>query len=288
MVTAGTSLASGNDVRIARWNGSALDRTGPVDPSSSWNNASTRVWFKTQSAISAAIADTSYYLYYGYPSAGSPPVESKLPKRRAFEARKQPRGWRLAEVQPADANLPADHVTPQRRRNCPLSGAARRPRFNSKHQAPSVQQIRCWWPARRDPMSDSSRNKEVIRRLTEAFDVADERALRDLLADDFVAHGMPPGFSEDAAGMLQLSAHLKAGVPDLQTVIQDLVADGDKVVSRFTSRGTHKGEVFGVPPSDRTVTVTGIEIYRLVGGQVAEYWGEYNMTDLFGAPGPGG
>src|SRR5437016_6372954 len=75
LVTAGKSLASGNDVRVVYWNGSAwveLDRL--LDEASSWNNASTKVWFKTQAAIGASASDDNYYLYYGNGSAGAPPA----------------------------------------------------------------------------------------------------------------------------------------------------------------------------------------------------------------------
>ena len=78
------------------------------------------------------------------------------------------------------------------------------------------------------PAASGTGNKEIVRRLTEAFDAADEPAIRYLLATDFLAHGMPP--------------------------------ESKKVTSRFAARGTHTGELFGVPSSNRTLTVTGIEI----------------------------
>jgi predicted ester cyclase len=136
------------------------------------------------------------------------------------------------------------------------------------------------------PAASGTKNKEIVRRLTEAFDAADEPAIRALLTPDFVAHGMPPGFSGNANGWVQLAANLQVALPDNQTTIEDMVAEDDKVTARFTGRGTHKGELFGVPPSNRVVTVTGIEIYRLTGGRVVEYWGEVNMSDLFGPPTP--
>ena len=52
---------------------------------------------------------------------------------------------------------------------------------------------------------------------------------------------------------------------------------------RYTARATHAGELFGVPPSGRTVTITGIEVYRLADGRIVEYWGEANMSELFTA-----
>lgn len=76
LVTDGQSLSSGNDVRVVYWNGTTnteLDRL--LDDSFSWNNASTKIWFKTQAAISASSSDSNYYLYYASPGVGSPPAD---------------------------------------------------------------------------------------------------------------------------------------------------------------------------------------------------------------------
>jgi steroid delta-isomerase-like uncharacterized protein len=132
-------------------------------------------------------------------------------------------------------------------------------------------------------MTTSEAAKETVRRLYEAFDAADIAALDELVADDVVIHGMPPGYAGDADGWKTLARDIKAAMPDQRSEIDDIIAEGDRVVVRFTGRGTHKGELFGIPPSDREITVTGIEIYRLADGKVVEGWGEYNMTDFFDA-----
>jgi predicted ester cyclase len=62
--------------------------------------------------------------------------------------------------------------------------------------------------------------------------------------------------------------------------IDDVVAEGDRVAVRYTARGTHTGELFGAAPIGRAVTITGIEIYRLAGSRIAEYWGEADMSAL--------
>jgi len=75
LAAAGKSLSSGNDVRIVYWNGlsnTEIDRV--IDDNSSWNNAATTVWFKTQASVGITGTDTNYYLYYNYSSAGSPPT----------------------------------------------------------------------------------------------------------------------------------------------------------------------------------------------------------------------
>jgi hypothetical protein len=75
LVTAGKSLASGNDVRVRYWNGSGfieLDRFR--DPTSTWNSSSTKIWFRLQAALTAGASTTAYYLHYGNPQAGSAPA----------------------------------------------------------------------------------------------------------------------------------------------------------------------------------------------------------------------
>jgi steroid delta-isomerase-like uncharacterized protein len=132
--------------------------------------------------------------------------------------------------------------------------------------------------------ADTTNNEKIVQRAFEAFEAADERKMRECLAPDFVSHSAPPGFAEDTDGFVQLAKHLKAGMPDGKMTIHDIFAAGDKVAVRFTHAGTHQGDLFGVPASSRTLTVRAIEIYRLSGGKIAEYWGEYDTSELFGSP----
>lgn len=127
------------------------------------------------------------------------------------------------------------------------------------------------------------RNKETVRRLFAAFTANDAGAMDELLAPDFTAHGLPPELGVGAAAMKGTAAVMHAGLHDCHCEIEDLIAENGRVAVRYTARATHAGELFGVPPSGRTVTMTGIEIYRLAGGRVAEYWGEANMSELFTA-----
>jgi len=132
--------------------------------------------------------------------------------------------------------------------------------------------------------ADTANNEKIVQRAFEAFEAADERTMREIVAPDFVARSVPPGFTDDADGFVELAKHLKAAMPDGKLTIDDIFAAGDKVAVRFTHAGTHQGDFFGIPASNRTVTITAIEIYRLSGGKIAEYWGEYNTFDLFGPP----
>ena len=131
---------------------------------------------------------------------------------------------------------------------------------------------------------NTASNEKIVQRAFEAFEAADERAMREDLAPDFVSHSAPPGFSTDADGFVELARHMKVGMPDGKLTIQDMFAGADKVAVRFTHTGTQQGELFGVPASNRPLTVRAIEIYRLSDGKIAEYWGEYDTSDLFGPP----
>jgi predicted ester cyclase len=68
--------------------------------------------------------------------------------------------------------------------------------------------------------------------------------------------------------------------PDMHVTIDDMVAEGDKVAARVTMTGTHKGEIMGIPPTNKKVTVSLIFIDRFAGGKIVEDHGEYNALDL--------
>jgi steroid delta-isomerase-like uncharacterized protein len=131
---------------------------------------------------------------------------------------------------------------------------------------------------------ETASNEKTVQRFLQAFEAADEHALREMLAPEFVAHSVPPGFTNGADGLVELAKQLKAGMPDGKFTIHDIFAAANKVAVRFTHAGTQRGDLFGVPASGRTVTIPAIEIYHLSSEKIAEYWGEYNTSDLFGPP----
>jgi predicted ester cyclase len=71
-----------------------------------------------------------------------------------------------------------------------------------------------------------------------------------------------------------------AGIPDLSAKLEDLVAEGDKVVVRFTAEGTHDGTLLGVPPTGKRMRISGISIYRLAEGKFVEHWEEGDRLGL--------
>ena len=125
-------------------------------------------------------------------------------------------------------------------------------------------------------------NKTFVRRFYEEvwgkgnLDVADE-----LYAENFVDHNpvdpnLPPGIE----GFKQIVPMFRTAFPDLQFTVEDLIADGDKVVSRLTIRATHKGEFMGILPTGKQATITAIDIVRIVDGKMVERWGEVDMFRL--------
>jgi predicted ester cyclase len=109
-------------------------------------------------------------------------------------------------------------------------------------------------------------NKTIIRQLFQEVWFGDVAA-----ADRFYAAG------PQLDGLKAFAAALYAAVPDWRVTIDDLVGEGDKVVVRWTGRGTHSGPWQGRPPTGRTVTTTGIDIERMADGKIVQEDGEVDM-----------
>jgi len=86
--------------------------------------------------------------------------------------------------------------------------------------------------------------------------------------------------SEQAEAARQEAADFRRGFPDVASTIEDLIAEGDKVVARWRSRATHQGEYMGIPPSGEAVEFTGISVYRIEGGKIAESWNSEDQLGL--------
>jgi steroid delta-isomerase-like uncharacterized protein len=98
-------------------------------------------------------------------------------------------------------------------------------------------------------------------------------------AEGFVSHNNPPGFEPGVAGVKQFFAMFRDAFPDAAVEIDELVADGDRVAVASTLTGTHEGELMGMAPTGRKVSVTGIDIVRTDAGKIVEHRG---LTDIIG------
>ena len=116
-------------------------------------------------------------------------------------------------------------------------------------------------------------NKAIVRRFVEEVqNQGNLAAVDELLAPNFVNHTAPPGVPADREGIKQLSHMFLAAFPDGAMTIEDMIAEGDRVVTRKTFRGTHTGELMGIPPTGKQVAIGLIDIVRLVGGRAVESW----------------
>jgi steroid delta-isomerase-like uncharacterized protein len=116
-------------------------------------------------------------------------------------------------------------------------------------------------------------NKERSRRFEEELVNGRNLSLIETwLTPDFIDHTPPPGVPGTLEGWRGLMAAYFAAFPDVRVTVEDLIGEGDKVAVRWTIRGTHLGELEGVPPTGRQVTMGGIEIHRYRDGKIAEVW----------------
>ena len=118
-------------------------------------------------------------------------------------------------------------------------------------------------------------NKAMVRRVMETYSKGQEASiavLEELYAPDYVYHG-PGAFGDaDLAATKQMVRAFFTAFPEQHVTVEDLIAEGDKVVSRYTFRATHQGEFMGIPATGKAVTVRGIMISRFAGGKWAEDW----------------
>jgi steroid delta-isomerase-like uncharacterized protein len=135
----------------------------------------------------------------------------------------------------------------------------------------------------------SEQNKTLARRWFEdLFSGGNLDAANEILSAEFVDHLT----HEEERGLEELKHYVtiyRTAFPDIQDTLEQIVAEGDKVVIRWTSRGTHQGEFMGVAPTGRLVTFTGMRLFRIAENKIAESWvniDERGMQEQLGtAPG---
>lgn len=125
----------------------------------------------------------------------------------------------------------------------------------------------------------SADNKSLVRRLAEEVRRGDLDAATKLLAEDAVEHG--------GGRAIDSIKRLREAFPDADLVQDDLVAEGDLVVERFTLTGTHRGEFHGWPASGRRVRLRGVNVYRIAHGRIVERWAALDEAGLAEQLAPG-
>jgi steroid delta-isomerase-like uncharacterized protein len=141
----------------------------------------------------------------------------------------------------------------------------------------------------------SEENKAILRRVTdEVFSQGNLDLVDELFAADYVLHdpGIPGGELRGPEDFKQRWVSMfRTAFPDLRLSVEDQVAEGDEVVTRYAGRGTHWGELMGIAPTGMEVSVGGIIISRVSGGRIEEEWNSFDalgmMQQLGVVPGPG-
>ena len=154
----------------------------------------------------------------------------------------------------------------------------------------------------------SEQNKALMRRFyDEVFNKGNLGTVNELCAPNFVDHTSPPGADPGAEGVKQMIGMYRSAFPDIRVTVEEMVAEGvkqmigmyrsafpdirvtveemvaegDTVVSRTTMRGTHTGDLMGIPPTGKQVTMRGLDLVRIAGGKATEVWHHDEELALF-------
>ena len=125
-------------------------------------------------------------------------------------------------------------------------------------------------------------NKHIVRRYQELYNSNDLDRLMEVLAEDLRTPNIMPGIPQGLEGAKAAHRIMLAGFPDYQTIIEDLIAEEDKVAARIKMMGTHTGESMGIPATGKWISFTGIYIVRIANGKIVEHWGEEDSVSLLG------
>lgn len=130
--------------------------------------------------------------------------------------------------------------------------------------------------------TSTAHNKELVETfIQDLFTKGDLDAVDRYLDPAFVNHDAPfPGAPDGPAGMRLAAAVFREALPDWHSYVDELVAEGDIVVERFTASGTHRGELMGAPPTGKTITLAGVNIFRVEGDRIVERWGRLDELGL--------
>jgi steroid delta-isomerase-like uncharacterized protein len=137
----------------------------------------------------------------------------------------------------------------------------------------------------------SEENKAIARREVEMFSTGDFSIADEIYSKDYVGHDpAKPEPIRGIEGAKEEAAGYRAAFPDLTLTIEQQVADGEYVATRWTASGTHEGDLEGIAPTGRSTTTSGISVTRIVDGKIVEDYTEWDalglMTQLGAVPAP--
>ena len=126
----------------------------------------------------------------------------------------------------------------------------------------------------------SEANKALVRRFVEAFNAGDLDGVAAVFAPNAVVHNSGAPDPLNLEGFRQLAAVFLAAFPGGQHSIDDMIAEGDKVVTRITYRGAHTGDLMGIPPTGKHVAVSAMTIDQIANGKIVETWRLFDQMGM--------
>ena len=128
----------------------------------------------------------------------------------------------------------------------------------------------------------SEENKALYRKfIDEVIGKRNLAVIDEMMTPDYIEHDeLPPGMPTGTEGLKQMMGMMFSAFPDLQSTTEDVIAEGDKVVGRHTSTGTHSGDFMGIPATGKRVSIGEIHIVRYVNGKGVEHWGQVDMMGM--------
>jgi steroid delta-isomerase-like uncharacterized protein len=130
----------------------------------------------------------------------------------------------------------------------------------------------------------TEQNKALARKLyLDIFSKGNTALIDQIFAADYVNHdtsGPLEGWPRGAQGFHAVAGTYRGAFPDLQFTIEEVVAEGDRVVTRWTARGTNTGSLAGMPPTGKSAAVSGISIERIANGKIAESWVNFDQLGM--------
>ena len=128
----------------------------------------------------------------------------------------------------------------------------------------------------------SEQNKAIVRRLFEELWNKDNLSVADQLFSPNYTHHDPstPDFGRGPESERKRATLYRAAFPDLQLTIEDVIAEGETVMARWSCRGTHKGDLSGIAPTGKQFNISGVSIARLANGKLAEGWVNWDAQGL--------
>jgi steroid delta-isomerase-like uncharacterized protein len=123
-------------------------------------------------------------------------------------------------------------------------------------------------------------NKALVRRFFEAFNAGDLDGVAAVFAPNAVVHNSGAPDPLNLEGFKQLAAVFLAAFPDGKHSIDDMIVEGDKVVTRITYRGSHTGDLMGIPPTGKQVTTSAMTIDQIANGNIVETWRLFDQMGM--------